>query len=259
MDTHDLPLPTNINLPEGYYLKKSKIGDLLEYNIRKFDPNYPFYLNKDMGSILSQPSPVTDDLITMSSELNEEIQRKGVGKEIYKLAEKDTGKKIIPDFMLTQKSSGIHNKHGLGKDFGLSDYEQIIKKAAEKEAEIHNKTKAGKGIPSFSFDEGHILEEVPPLWPKQHAEEKYQKIKRIMEANGINKFKSILPLLKPLGYGLTVAGIAAAPNPAQAAVTEGISNIVPGGVEDLGVSDEQKSLDRQYLDRIRQLSQKRGM
>jgi hypothetical protein len=60
-----------------------------------------------------------------------------------------------------------------------------------------------------------------------------------------------------IGMGATALGVATAPNPANAAVLEGMSNIIPGGVEDLGISNEQKALDTAYLKKLRQISQRK--
>jgi hypothetical protein len=72
---------------------------------------------------------------------------------------------------------------------------------------------------------------------------------------------AVAPYLGPVGTAITAAGIAMAPNPAEAAMEEGISNLIPGAgiaMGELGVSDEQKELDRQYFKRVRQLSERKG-
>ena len=71
----------------------------------------------------------------------------------------------------------------------------------------------------------------------------------------LQRISKKLPII---GTAATALGVATAPNPAEAAILEGMSNIIPGGVSELGVSDEQKELDRQYFKRIRQSSKRQG-
>lgn len=254
MDKNQLPLPTPVNLPEGYILKRSKLGDNIDYELKKFNPELPFDHLESGGFIVASPNPsAPDDLITMTSALDPTMQRKGIGKEIYKLAERDTGKKIIPDKMLTERSSGIHQKYGLGKEFGLSDYEQILKKGYEKQADIINKRRAGNTETFFDWGAGKaITKEIPPIWPPQFADEEYSTIKKIMNSNGLDKFKSIIPLLKPIGMGLTALGAAGYSDPAAAAADIAI----PGGLEELGMADERSIPDPRYQEYIRRMSQK---
>ena len=248
-----------IPVPEGYIVKRSRRGDgevlyeFLKDNKKASD----FRDLVDRGQIRSQPSEFAEDsLITMTSELEHELQRKGLARAAYKDAENVTGRKIIPDKILTSKSAGLHKKYGLGNEFGLSDYEPVFKEGVKDWADKHNKAYPGGVIRTvqsstpdlYLFDEIHE----PPMWPEEVADIEYKKIKAIMKEYGMDKFKSIIPLLKTLGKAVPFAGAAMAPS-ADAAVTD----FIPGGVEELGRSEEQKDLDLKYLKRIRQLSEKK--
>lgn len=65
--------------------------------------------------------------------------------------------------------------------------------------------------------------------------------------------KSIAPIIKPVGYGLTALGAAGYADQAGAAVDMATGPI--GGVEEMGVSPEQKMLDQRYLQKIRSMQQ----
>lgn len=63
-----------------------------------------------------------------------------------------------------------------------------------------------------------------------------------------------------IGTAATALGVATASNPAEAAIEEGVTGFVPGAafaMGELGVSPEQADLDRRYLERVRQLSQRK--
>jgi hypothetical protein len=68
---------------------------------------------------------------------------------------------------------------------------------------------------------------------------------------------AIGPYLGPAGTALTAGTILAAPNPAEAAILEGMGNLIPGGISELGVSDEQKMLDNMYRNKARQISERK--
>jgi hypothetical protein len=93
-----------------------------------------------------------------------------------------------------------------------------------------------------------------------NTREKY--LKRISDFVGNSKLgklgTAVAPYLGPVGKILTGVGIATAQNPAEAAILEGMGSVIPGGVSELGVSDEQKELDRQYFKSIRKSSKRKG-
>lgn len=240
------PLPSPIDLPEGYIVKRKFLGgpdDGIEYSIRSIDPTGTIENFTDVGHITAFPSELSDELITMGSDLNPEVQRKGIGRSIYKQAEKDTGKKIIPDLILSDKAAPLHKKYGLGNEFGLSSYEEKIKKGLEKRANLHNKNFAGGLEEVGSPITGYSMKEVAPLWPPEYADEEYKRIKKIMnEAHGLDKFKSIVPFLKPIGMGLTALGAAGYSDMAGAAT----DMVIPGGLEETYNDDKEVLQDRKY-------------
>lgn len=116
-----------------------------------------------------------DNLIKMKSpELNPDLQRKGLGEQVYSQIEKITGKTIIPDVDLTENAANLHEKKGLGKSFGSSNYkpkiiDSIINKLGDSSA---NRLRAEK---IYNVMKGEIVD------------------------SGVKGFKSIAPLL---GKGL---------------------------------------------------------
>ena len=245
-----LPKPTGIDLPENIILKKSRDTGSLNYEFFKFDPKSPLTHQTPMGSINALPSEFSEDLITMSGDLSPELEGKGIGKQIYKMAESDTGKKIMPDLMLTERSAGLHRSHGLGKDFGLSNYEDVIKKGLEKKIGDYNTSSLAPSTSGIHFRADEFI----PEWPPQVAKEGYERAKKIMhDAHGLNKFKSIAQIIKPLGIGLSAAGALGYSDMAGAATDA----VIPGGVEELGVSDERSIPDPRYQEYIRRMSQRK--
>lgn len=251
------PLPSPIELPDGYVIKRTFLGgpdDGIEYGIRRIDPTGTIGNFTEVGKVTAFPSELSNELITMGSDIPEELQRKGIGRSIYKLAEKETGKKIMPDLMLSDMSAPLHKKYGLGNEFGLSSYEEKIKKGMEKRANFHNKNFAGKLEEVGSPYSGYSMKEVEPLWPSEYADEEYKRIKKIMnEAHGLDKFKSIVPFLKPIGVGLTALGAAGYSDMAGAAT----DMVIPGGLEETGIADERSIPDPRYQEYIRRMQQRK--
>lgn len=235
-----LPIPTGIDLPENIILKKSRdTSGSLQYKFLKFNPEYPLGHQTPMGSINVYPSDISEDLIVMGGNLSPELERKGIGRQIYKMAEKDTGKKIIPDVMLSEKSTGLHKKYGLGNEFGLPSYEDTIRKGLEKKTENINKAGLNPAKGGIQFR----TEEFIPKWPSQVADEEYSRFKKIMnEAHGLDKFKSIAQIIKPLGIGLSAAGALGYSDMAGAATDA----VLPGGLEEIGQNDSEVLRDRKY-------------
>lgn len=69
----------------------------------------------------------------------------------------------------------------------------------------------------------------------------------------LERISKKLPII---GTAATALGVATASNPAEAAVSEGMGYLIPGGIEELGVSDEQKNLDKLYLQKIKKLNER---
>lgn len=247
-----LPIPSEIDLPENVVMKKYKeIHGPVTYEFLKFDPRYPLDMQESLGTISAMPSNYSDELITMSGNLSPELERKGIGRQIYAMAERDTGKKVLPDTMLSEKSSGIHNKYGLGKEFGLDDYEGAIKKGIAKRTEQNNLSELAptkQGQIRFKGSTDFI-----PDWPEQAAKEGYEAYIDKVKKHGVKGIKSIAPILKPIGMGLSAAAALGYSDIAGAATD--IATGAIGGVEEMGVSDEQKMLDQRYLKRIKQMQE----
>lgn len=249
------PFLSDLKIPEGYILVRTPYPDgSIDYDIR-LATERNLLNGVSRGKIYSHSSELNpEELITMTSELEPELQRKGLGRQIYKQAEIDTGKKIIPDMMLSDKSASLHSKYGLGKEFGLSSYEEAIKKGIEKKVEFDN---SQTPRPKSTLWTGKMLEDIdsPPAWPPEVAKKHYETMKKIFkDTYGMDTFKSILPFLKTAGkIGIPAAGAAISPS-ADAAVMDLIPAPIMG---DLGVSDEQKKLDALYLNRIKELQNRR--
>lgn len=253
MKYEDLPLPSPIKLPEGYILERTPMyTGGVSYGIRKYPDTGLITSGTEMGRFTAFPNELNEDeLITMSSDMEPELQRKGIGRQIYKQAEKDTGMTIIPDQILSERSSPLHRDHGLGKEFGSSNYEDIIKRGIERKAAEDNAKYAGKVTTEYSPWTGEASARVrPPEWPPEVAQKTYNKIKDKMKSYGLDKFKSVAPaILKGLG----VASALTAPS-ADAAAAD---ILIPGGLEEMGVSEEQKMLDQRYLQRIKSMQQRK--
>jgi hypothetical protein len=68
---------------------------------------------------------------------------------------------------------------------------------------------------------------------------------------------AIGPYVGPAGTALTAGAILAAPNPAEAAILEGMESLIPGGVQDTGISDERSIPDPRYQEYIRRTQQRK--
>lgn len=231
----DLALPSVFDLPEDVILKR-EIEDSfgrprIEYTILKNGkpPLLPSkyasdFSEKGLGNFIAHPSVTNpEELIVMTSDLEDEAQRKGIARKIYKQAELDTGKKILPDQSLSKMSAPLHAKYGLGKEFGLENYENVIKEGASK-------------LPFNKYPE--------------YVQDYYDRIKRIMNAVGLDKFKSLVPFFKPaaaVGGAISYSDIAGA-------VTD---TVVPGGLEEAAVTDERAIPDPKYQEYIKRMSQRK--
>lgn len=222
------PPPTPFDLPEGHFVVRTPDADeSIKYSIRKMRKK-GFDIDEEVGRFYAYPAHGTnpEELIVMDSLIKDEnLKGKGIARAIYKQAELDTGKKIIPDQLLTDNSAALHKKYGLGKEFGLDRYEEIIKRG--------------------------VLKNNPKAY-EEYGEDVYQRLKRIMGAYGLDKFKSISTIAKPIATGAGILGALTAPDIASAAADIAI----PGGVESLGVSEEQKELDKKYVEKLREMSKR---
>lgn len=184
-----------------------------------------------------------------------------------------------------RRNSEQRNKAKLGDDFLDVDWGERLRRTHLPNPEVDPVMEKSyqnylEGIRNKEYSiRSEKRKEVGPLWQKfktDTLEPEY--VSRNLMANGkkiqklqpdiaaINKaarlgkselkiLKSILPFLKPVGMGLTALGAASYADQAGAAVDMATGPI--GGVEEMGVSPEQKDLDIQYLNRIRQLNQRK--
>lgn len=65
------------------------------------------------------------------SSIPEHLRGKGLASDLYSRLEKLTGGKIIPDDMQTLAGEALHERHGMGKKFGMSEEELISKLTPE--------------------------------------------------------------------------------------------------------------------------------
>ena len=76
----------------------------------------------DIKKFVELPEFITMDM----PNLEKKYQGRGIGTEMYKKIEQDTGKKILPDYTLSPSSSALHAKKGMGKEFGKPEYYKDI-------------------------------------------------------------------------------------------------------------------------------------
>lgn len=128
---------------------------------------------------------------------------------------------------------------------GEGAVERIMMEAAKRDMTPHSTTQLGPGQNMVN----RFVKEYKEL-PK----EKYlQKIKDFLTTGKTGKIWSTVgPYLGPVGTAATVAGGLGYSDIAGAATDA----LVPGGIEEMGVSPEQAELDRRYAERVRQLSKK---
>ena len=66
-------------------------------------------------------------LVPEFTKLPENLQKRGLATRVYQDAEKLTGRKVVPDYTQSPEGFNFHQKHGFGKDFGMSEDELISK------------------------------------------------------------------------------------------------------------------------------------
>jgi hypothetical protein len=83
---------------------------------------------------------------------------------------------------------------------------------------------------------------------EETPKEKYlAKLKNFLDTGKAGKiWSAVAPYIGPAGTALTAGAILASPNPAEAAVAEGIDSVIPGGVGELGQNDSEVLRDRKY-------------
>lgn len=199
---------------EGFEVSKQVVP--LSENLNEYN-----YQVRNKGELIGEfnfsPSEYNEQkLIVGSPYVNENFQQRGIATEMYKMAEKDSGKKIIPDNVLRDEGLALHESRGLGKKFGMSDYSQdVIDGLKTKAIKLNNPA------------------------PDNFARKGYKELVESMRDRGLSKFKAI-PFVGPvIGAGLTAAAALSTPD-ASAAVGDAI---VPGGLESLGPSEEDAAIE----------------
>lgn len=111
-------------LNEGIGVDVHESDDTLSYKV--YDKNLPKE-SRQYGHIpIEVDSNEYRDFKTLnpySSDIPEKLQNKGIASRLYQDAEQRLGGKIMPDLVQTEPGFMLHDKHGFGKRFGLSDEE----------------------------------------------------------------------------------------------------------------------------------------
>jgi hypothetical protein len=136
--------------------------------------------------------------ITMSGpNLEPEFRQRGLGEQAYKKIEELTGKKILPDTVLSEYSSALHQKKGLGKSFGKQEYGlDIIKLVTDKLEQL--------GIKD-------------PEIKQKLAKKAFDNFKKKMMSMGVTDFKSVAPILLKGSLAAGTAGLSLAAEAAEQA------------------------------------------
>lgn len=126
--------------------------------------------------------------------LEPEYRKRGLGEQAYKKVEEITGKKILPDTILTAHSSTLHEKKGLGKSFGKKEYGPgIIQQVVEQ-------------LKKLGIDDPEVTEKL--------SKSAFKQLQESIIDMGVTDFKSIAPILGKVGAaaagGLASAGAEAA-------------------------------------------------
>lgn len=162
-------------------------------------------LQKKVSTVASKMSkPLSDVLFTdywmmHSPDIYEDsIKNRGLGNQVYSMIEKDTGKKIMPDWRLSEYSKNLHKKYGLGKKFGSEEYGPTLKQGVET-----NLTKAQEELKAANIlSEG---EELSDKEIKEIADKQVESFSKRVRSN-LPEFKSIIPYIKPIAKALPLAG-----------------------------------------------------
>lgn len=162
---------------EDFIITKAKDRnqyDVIDPDTNKAIGHFPYYQsrirNKDLIGLNQIQLP--DYITTDYPFIEPEYQGRGLGKQMYKFLERETGKTILPDTSLSESSLPLHKSSGLGKDFGSSNYKDKIIQSIKKQ-----------------------------LGPEstQLAEQLYEGLKNKIQKQGLTGFKSLVPFLGKVG------------------------------------------------------------
>lgn len=173
-----------------------------------------------------------DNHISMSNpKLDDEYIGRGLGTQVYKKIEQETGKTIVPDPSgLSDNSLNLHRKKGLGKEFGKKEYRPGIIE------DIHNKLKNKWGYND--------------LKAQAVAKRTFREFKDEIRDLGLRGFKSAAPYLVKGG----IAASGGLLSLAAEAASEGLDSENSGAREDMpdywlerGVRDRDEQIRRARL------------
>lgn len=178
---------------EDFIITKAKDRnqyDVIDPDTNKAIGHFPYYQSRirDKDLIGLNQIQLPDYITTDYPFIEPEYQGRGLGKQMYKFLERETGKTILPDTSLSESSLPLHKSSGIGKDFGSSNYKDKIIQSIKKQ-----------------------------LGPEstELAEQLYEGLKNKIQKQGLTGFKSVAPILKTGGaVGLPL--VAAASNYAEA-------------------------------------------
>jgi hypothetical protein len=184
----------NTKSSDSVFLREKATGNIVGEFPYKNSKIYVPQLHKLRG----QMDVPLEGYITMSGpHLEPEFRQRGLGEQVYKKIEELTGKKILPDTMLSDYSSALHQKKGLGKSFGKQEYEpDIIKLVSDK------------------LDQ---LEIKDPELKQKLAKNAFENFKKKMLSVGVTDFKSVAPLLVKGGIAAGTGGLSLAAEAAEQA------------------------------------------
>lgn len=230
-------LEENKNKPklnlEDFIITKAKDTnryDVIDPDTNKAIAHFPYYQSRirdrDLIGLnqIQLPEHITPDYPFVEPE----YQGRGLGKQMYKFLERETGKTILPDTSLSESSLPLHKSAGLGKEFGSSNYKPKIIEAIKQQ-----------------------------LGPEstELAEKLYEGLKAKIQKEGLTGFKSIAPLLGKAGVatagGLVALGAQAAEQAAES-TESGSTPDMPEYWLEKGIRDPEEQDRLSKLSRFKQ-------
>lgn len=153
--------------------KNGKVIGKFPYMTSKINvPELHNYANKQKVLL---PENITMDY----PNLDPEYRKRGLGEQVYKKVEELTGKKILPDSILSDYSSSLHEKKGLGKSFGQKEYgPDIIRQVSQQLNKL--------GINDLELNE-------------KLSKGAFNRLKELIVDMGVPSFKSVAPVLGKVG------------------------------------------------------------
>lgn len=144
------------------------IGRFPYRNSRIDVPELYEYIKKESVAL---PEHITMDY----PKLEKQYRKRGLGEQAYKKIEEITGKKILPDTILSSGSSALHQNKGLGKSFGKQEYGPDIIRLVNAQ------------LRKLGFEDPEIIERL--------SKNAFKTLKNTIVDAGVTDFKSVAPLL----------------------------------------------------------------